>query len=255
LAAAKMTLLRATQLSIRIGQQQVCHGLDLTLRAGEIWGLLGANGSGKSTLLHALAGLHPLQNGMVEVTGRSIPCWSRKLLAQKLGILFQHSSYPFPQTVRDFCSGGRHPHLTYFQALSRTDHAKVTHALEVMGLSQHEQRSVTALSGGEKRRLSIATVLAQDPCIYLLDEPMNHLDPHHQINLLRHLKSLQHTAIMLSLHDANLAARVCDYVLLLLPDGSTQAGPAAAMLTARQLEQLYGYQLTDAIALGMINVI
>lgn len=248
-----MILLETKQLTIRIGKQRVCQALDLTLRAGEIWGLLGANGSGKSTLLHTLAGLHPSEHGTIHITEQSLSGLSRKKLAQKLGILFQDTNFMFPQTVNDFCAGGRHPHLNHFQRLSAVDYQSVARALAITGLDQQQQKLTTELSGGEKRRLSIATLLAQDPYIYLMDEPTNHLDPNHQINLFHYLKTLKHATVLLSLHDINLASHICDHVLMLFPDGSAQAGPTPTMLTKHHLERLYGYDLTEAAALGMMN--
>lgn len=225
----------------------------MTLRAGEIWGVLGANGSGKSTFLHTLAGLHPIHDGSITIMQQSLALLSRKMIAQKIGILLQDSIYRFPQTVRDFCAGARHPHLHYFQPLSATDEQHITRALDLTGLLAQQNKLITELSGGEKRRLGIATVLTQDPAIYLLDEPTNHLDPRHQINLFHHLRSLTDAVIVMSLHDINIALQLCDHVLLIFDDGSTQYGPTRNILTKQHLERLYGYDLTDAIALGMMK--
>ena len=104
-----------------------------------------------------------------------------------------------------------------------------------------DMRLIETLSGGERRRLAIATVLVQDPDNLLLDEPINHLDPHHQLGVLKLLRARADTgkAVALSLHDANLARRFCDTALLLFGDGEWQTGPAGEVLTAENLSRLY----------------
>ena len=115
-------------------------------------------------------------------------------------------------------------------------------ALKLTGLTGLEQRPQNQLSGGERRRLAIATILAQEPDIYLLDEPTHQLDLQYQIDLLQLFADLaqrQNRLVVLSLHDVNLAARFCDQVLLMFGDGETLAGPAAELLTAANLTRLY----------------
>jgi len=112
-------------------------------------------------------------------------------------------------------------------------------------MSEFELREVSTLSGGERRRVAIATLLAQDPNILLLDEPINHLDPHHQIEVLRLLraKAVSGRTVLMSLHDAGLAARFADYALLLFGNGTWMHGTVDEVLTEETISRLYGMRV------------
>ncbi|MGH8371001.1 MAG: ABC transporter ATP-binding protein, partial [Gammaproteobacteria bacterium] len=137
---------------------------------------------------------------------------------------------------------GRHPHIGFWRWESHEDVAIARRALKLTGLDGLEQRTQTHLSGGERRRLAIATILAQDPAVFLLDEPAHQLDLQHQISLLDLFARLAHQQgrlVVVSLHDVNLAARFCSHVLLMFGAGETMVGPTQDMLTAANLTRLY----------------
>lgn len=238
-----MTTLSTKNLTLKIGQLTLCEALNLVIRPGEMWAVLGANGSGKTTLLHTLAGLLPAEQGQIFLNQEAFTQLSNKALAQSLGILFQDYNPPFPQTVWEYCCAGRYPHRAYFQKESAGDKHIVLQALQVMELDKLKQRSVAQLSGGEKRRLAIASLLAQTPDIYLLDEPTNHLDLRHQIQVLKHFRHLVATksaAVVLSLHDVNLAQQFCNRFLFLFPNGATQQD---TIMTSESLTRLYQHPI------------
>jgi iron complex transport system ATP-binding protein len=148
--------------------------------------------------------------------------------------------------VLDTVLTGRHPWLGPLQWEGAADLEKARTALQAVGLTGIEERSVTTLSGGERRRLGIATLITQDPQLLLLDEPTNHLDIHHQIQTLRLVTELAaegKRALLLVMHDLNLAARYCNHFLLLFGDGETAQGSAAEILTRSNLERLYQHPL------------
>jgi iron complex transport system ATP-binding protein len=119
-------------------------------------------------------------------------------------------------------------------------------ALHAVGLDGIETRNVATLSGGERRRLGIATLLTQDPAVLLLDEPTNHLDVHQQIRILDLLQArsqAEHKTLLLVMHDLNLALRYCDRFLLLFGAGETAQGSADVVLTRPILERLYGHPM------------
>ncbi len=241
-----MTLLETNALEVVIGSTTVCHDLDLAINAGERWCILGRNGAGKTTLLLTLAGLRPPQSGNIALRQQPLSALSRRQVARQLGILFQEQADVFPANVLDTVLTGRHPWLGPLQWESDTDRAKARTALQAVGLADIEQRVITTLSGGERRRLGIATLLTQDPQLLLLDEPTNHLDVHHQIRTLQLLGDLAadgNRALLLVMHDLNLATRYCDRFLLLFGDGETTQGDATAVLTRPNLERLYQHPL------------
>ena len=242
------TLLELRGLSVDIGGKTVCRGLDLSIGAGQCWGILGVNGVGKTTLLHTLAGLKPAQCGEILVNGKHRGDYAPRALAQQCGILFQDYLDTFPCTVLEAALIGRHPYLRHWQWESAQDMELARQALNRVGLEQLEQRDITTLSGGERRRLAIATLLTQAPQILLLDEPANHLDLHYQVSLLDQLMQdcrQQNKAMVMVLHDVNLAARFCDHALLLYGEGEYRAGASADLLNAGELSALYRHPMTQ----------
>ncbi|HET7370634.1 MAG TPA: ABC transporter ATP-binding protein [Gammaproteobacteria bacterium] len=234
--------LEATSLDVAIGGKPVCRQLDFTLNTGDCMAVLGGNGVGKTTLLHTLAGLREPDGGDIRLDGRPLATLPRREIARRLGLLMQHDDDAFPATVRETVLVGRHPHIGFWQWESRQDVAIAETALADCALDDLEDRTVATLSGGERRRLAIATVLAQQPSLYLLDEPANELDLHFQIDLLHHFRKLvdeQGKAMMLSMHDVNLAARFANRVLLLFGEGESLCGTADDMLTPANLSRLY----------------
>ncbi|MCL7940996.1 ABC transporter ATP-binding protein [Halomonas sp. ATCH28] len=222
--------------------------LDLAVLPGQIWGVLGPNGAGKTTLLHTLAGLRSARAGSVEVDGLPLTRLRRRRLAQCLGLVFQEHHDGFPATVEETALIGRHPWLSPWQMETAEDLALAHRALARLDLAALGGRQVSTLSGGERQRLAIATLLAQDPGVWLADEPTNHLDLHHQVAVMRLLaeQGARGRGVMICLHDLNLAARWCDHLLLLYPNGETCWGPAESMLVPEVLERLYGQRLASA---------
>jgi iron complex transport system ATP-binding protein len=238
-------ILEARQLTVSIGPHRVCDGLDLGLATGERLAILGRNGAGKSTLLATLAGLREPDAGVIRLTGRRYDDLGLREAARRRGWLGQDRSDPFASTVLETALTGRHPHLGRWAWESAAD-ADIAHdALAAMGLAGMEDREVQTLSGGERQRAAIATLLAQQPRLYLLDEPLAHLDLNHQIAALGVLsaRAREGAAVVMVLHDPNFALRHCDRALLLFGDGRHAEGPVAEVLNERSLTELYGHPL------------
>jgi len=241
-----MELLVAQGLAVAVADKQVCRDLDLRIRRGQRWAVLGANGSGKTTLLHTLAGLRPAQGGEILLEGRHLTTWQPRQRARLLGTLLQHYEDPFPSTVLETALIGRHPHLQRWEWEGSDDVAQARRALESMDLAGFENRTIATLSGGERRRLAIATLLTQNPHLLLLDEPTNHLDLFHQLralDLFARLASQEARALIMVLHDITGAVRYCDYALLLFGKGETLAGAVADVVTEENLARLYGHPI------------
>ena len=237
-----MTELSTQQLTVSIGNKTICQQFNLQLEPGQIWGVLGRNGVGKTTLLHTLAGLREADAGDITIAQNKLGELTRKQIAQQIGLLLQHTEDPFPSTVLETVISGRHPHIPAMQWESSLDYELAEQALITVGMQELKHRSVNQLSGGERQRVAIATLITQDPDIFLLDEPNSHLDLHHQSNLLTWLCNYaqqNQRVLLMSLHDINLAARYCDHILLLFGDGEYLAGPREEMLTEVNLEQVF----------------
>ncbi|MCF6226038.1 MAG: ABC transporter ATP-binding protein [Xanthomonadales bacterium] len=252
-------LLRTRGLGLTIPGRVLLDDFNWQIQAGECWALLGRNGSGKSTLLHTLAGIRPAQTGAIELPHegnlQSVTKLPRRTIARQMALLQQHTAYPFDATVEQMALAGRHPHLGAWQQESAADFAIVGQALDDMDLSGLEKRNVSSLSGGEARRLAFATMLVQQAPLLLLDEPSNHLDVGHQIQIMRKLRELiepdnnkkNNSAALIAIHDLNLAARFCSHVLMLFGDGRYLAGPLDEILSSKQLSELYDYPIEQLL--------
>lgn len=241
------SLLSAHKLDVTIGGKTVCTGLDLDVRPGEFWGILGTNGVGKTTLLLTLFGLRAAQGGEVRLQGRPLRDVPRREVARHLGLMFQDIEPGLPSTVMETALEGRHPHLDRFKWETREDERLAFAALTEMGIEGMSERIVQTLSGGERRLLAAATLFTQQAVLMGLDEPNSHLDLHQQIKLLdrvQHRVRNEGCAAIAILHDANLALRYCDRALLLYGDGEVMGGPARDLLTGENLSRLYHHPIS-----------
>ena len=237
---------------VAINGRTLVRALAFEARGGEFIAVLGRNGVGKTLTLHTLAGLRAPAAGSIALEGRILAAWTGRERARRLALLPQTAEDPFPSTVFDTALIGRHPHLPFWQWEGAEDLARANEALATVGLAELAARDVTTLSGGERRRLEIATLLAQDAPVCLLDEPTNHLDPQHRNEVLAIFRARADAGglVIASLHDATLAARHADRVLLLHGDGHWQFGDAGTTLNAANLSGLYRVPVEELSSRG-----
>jgi len=238
-------LLSTENLSVSIGGQRIVTGLEMELLPGQSLGVLGPNGIGKTTLLLTLAGVRRGESGRVLLDGRPIPRIPRREIARRLGMLTQNTRFAFDATCLQVALAGRHPFIGGWGRERSEDIQKALASLRMLGLEPLAQRSCETLSGGEQRRLALATVMTQDPDVLLADEPTNHLDPAHQVEVLDHLwarlqANERRRGQVMAIHDINLATCYCTHILMLSGDGAWALGECAEMLTEKRLSRLFG---------------
>lgn len=239
-------LLAARGLSLQIGGKSVCEGLDLAIRGGESWALLGRNGVGKTTLLHHLAGLRGGHTGVIELGGERLGDIAPRARARRLAVLLQHSNAGFGGTVLETVLTGRHPHLAMLAWEGPGDLALAHQAIAAVGLQGFAERMLHTLSGGELRRVEIARLLTQGCPLALLDEPLNHLDLAHQATCLRALRAhctMRGHALLMVVHDLNVAYHACDHWLILTGDGRWQAGSREQLADPSLLSLAYAHPI------------
>lgn len=247
-----LPLLTARQLTLKAGQRVLLAGLDWQVHGGEFWCVLGRNGIGKSTLLHAAAGLQPPAAGQLQLLGQPLQALSAQQMALQRGLLLQQQqdafSLPVIQAVEagGFAragSNGWHP--------QDDQRARALAALQRVGLAHLAAHDLLQLSGGERQRIGLATLLVQDPALYLLDEPTSHQDIAAQLHIMQLLRSLaaEGRGVVASCHDINLASRFATHVLLLGED-RRWAGPVAQVLVPSFLQAAFGCHFTQMSAGG-----
>ena len=238
-------MIEVERLGLIAGARTLVDTLDLTLLRGQLWAVVGPNGSGKTTLLHTLAGLRAPDAGALRLGGQPYAGWPPGEAACLRGLLPQAQVDSFAASVLDLVLIGRHPHLARWAWEGEDDRRIARAALAAVDLAGFDDRDVLTLSGGERQRVAIAALLAQDPLALLMDEPLAHLDLHHQLLLLRHLQALvqaQGRLVVLSVHDLNLAARFATHALVLGPRGH-HAGAVAEVMTEPVLSAAFGHAL------------
>jgi len=254
-SASSCVTLSADDLMLAYERTTVVHGVSVHLQPGVVTALVGPNGSGKSTLLRALARLHRVGTGRINLSdgggvAQDIATMSAREFATKVTLLSQSRPHPSGLAVRDVVAFGRHPHRRRFAPLADADRAAIDRALNLTGMTVMADRAVDQLSGGELQRVWLATCLAQATDVLLFDEPTNHLDLRYQVetlDLIRDLADDHGTAIGVVLHDLSHAAAIADRVVL-LGDGRVHAsGDPADVLTTEHLTEVYGIAVHAAV--------
>ena len=246
-------LLEAKDLSLRVGGRTLVRELNFSLGAGEVWCMLGPNGAGKSTFLHTAVGLREPQGGAMRLAGKALADWSAAEAAQQRGFLPQTFHDAFSASVLESVMLGRHPYLSRWQWEGDDEREIASAALDAVDLAGFERRDVLTLSGGERQRVALAALLAQDAPLLLLDEPVSHLDLHHQLVILEHLVELARArgkGVLFTVHDLNLAARFASHALLLTPQGTVRQGPIGEVMTEAALWGAFGHRVTRMEAAG-----
>lgn len=220
-------------------QPLILRETSLHLGAGRVMGVVGANGAGKTTLLRLIYRFMRPVSGTVKIDGQDIWNMSPRACARKISAVLQEQPTDFALTVRDVVTLGRIPHRTGYGAYASRCLAVVDQCLERMELTAYAERAFGTLSGGERQRVMVARALAQEPQILVLDEPTNHLDIRHQLEVLKLIDDLDIT-IVTSLHDLNMAANVCDDILLLDRGQQIAFGHPTDVLTSDRVSAAFG---------------
>jgi len=253
-ADAGAPLLQVRNLGLRAGGSPegrwLFERLDFEVRPGEIWAVLGPNGSGKSSLLAALANVFERSAGSIAIDGKSLDDWKPEALADRRAWCPQFWSDPFSSSVLDTVQLAQHRHAPWLFQTPEPD-AAVRALMNRLELTELATADVRTLSGGERQRVAIATALLQQAPLLLLDEPAAHLDLGHQQMLVDVLRGHAATggAVVVSLHDLNLAWDLADHAVLLDGRGGASAGLRSTMLTPTRLGAAFGVAIRQ-VAVG-----
>jgi iron complex transport system ATP-binding protein len=222
----------------------ILDGLDQEVVAGECLAIVGPNGAGKTTLLRLLVGLLEPSNGSLAWGEAPYSDLSRRELAKRIAYVPQSHPLRIPLTVEQMVLLGRYPYLSALRvAPQESDYRAVARALELAGIETLRQRPLVELSGGERQSVYIASALAQEAELMVLDEPTTHLDPLHQreiASLLGRLNQQAGLSIVVATHDLNFASLLADRILALRHGTAVACETPAEMLRAPRLEEVFG---------------
>jgi len=237
-------------LSLNIDEQLLLSDLSIMIKKGEFWAVLGKNGAGKTTLLHTLAGLQNYSEGSIKIDGFELNGLNFLKRAQQVSLLPQIQESSLDCSVQQAVSYGRY-------AWHKTDTPNleiITQALDDMELSELAQKSIQALSGGELRKVEIATILAQDSSVMLLDEPLNHLDLAFRYKLMQKLKALsQNKAIIMVTHDIQYVQQYCSHIIMFCGESRILTGKIKDVLTKENLTKMLGIELPKTFTKSLLK--
>ncbi len=235
-------MLKIEHLTVAYASRRILHDVSLNVGMGEILALIGPNGAGKSTLIRAVSGVIPIEGGEISIDGESLRRLSTMERARRLAVVPQARNLPPAFTVYESILLGRTPYLGWFGRAGPRDHERVRNALERTQMLSLAERRVGELSGGEQQRVLLARALAQDTPVMLLDEPITHLDLQHRerlIRLIRDLAAHKELAVLMVLHDLNLAGMYADRIALLVEGRIEAVGTPTEVLTEANLGRVY----------------
>ncbi|MEH7383559.1 ABC transporter ATP-binding protein [Bacillus sp. JJ1533] len=237
--------LQVENLNFSLEEKQIIEDMNLRVSEGEFVGIIGPNGSGKSTLLKNIYRAFKPDSGVVLLDGEDLNKMNLKIAAKKMGVLGQENVIPFDFKVEEIITMGRSPYKGFFSGDSVKDKEIVAEAMKKIGMSDMYKRNYSNLSGGEKQRVLLGRVLAQQTNLLILDEPTNHLDIRHQLQIFDLIKGLGVT-ILSAIHDLNLAALYCDRLYVLKDGRMLMAGTPEELLTPESIYKIFGVQ-TDVM--------
>ena len=235
-------MLRIESLSVDYGSRRILHDVSLDVKSGEVLALIGPNGAGKSTLIRAVSGVIPIASGNVHTNGDNFEALSTNQRARYVATVPQAVSMPPAFTVWETVLLGRTPYLGFLGQPSKRDEEIARQSLQRVSAIPFIDRRVGELSGGEQQRILLARALCQSTPILLLDEPTAHLDLQYQVSLLELVTKLAHKdnlAVLIALHDLNLAAHYADRIALMVAGNIKAIGKPKEVLQPELIAEAY----------------
>ncbi|WP_166421306.1 ABC transporter ATP-binding protein [Pseudoalteromonas sp. Z1A8] len=238
-SALNTPLLNVKNVSWGIANKSILNNINLQISPGKFVGLIGPNGAGKSSLLRCLYRFNRPISGQITFNNHDIWQLKSEDYAKQVAVVLQETPSQFNLSVFDVIALGLTPHKSLFSSITNIDKQKIIQAINTVGLVDHIDQSFESLSGGEKQRALIARAIVQQPQLLIMDEPTSHLDVKYQIQVMELAKSLGVT-VFASFHDLNLAAAMCDELVVIKNGEITHSGTPTEVLTENMLGDVFG---------------
>lgn len=251
-----MIKLETKGITYSIDGKIIIDGIDISVKEGELVGIVGPNGCGKSTLLKNIYKVFTPDSGAAFIDGEDLSKLSNRKTAKKMSVMQQENIVDFDMTVYDMVMLGRFAHQKLFSGSTEEDRTIVNEYINEVGLLGYENRHFLSLSGGEKQRTLLARALSQKASLILLDEPTNHLDIGYQYQIMNILKR-QNLTILCCVHDLNIAAAYCDRIILMKNKKIFDVGSPKEMLTKENIKELFDIDtmIIENEKTGRLNII
>ena len=234
--------LKTEKLSVGYDGKPLIRDVCLQVQRGKIVTLIGPNGAGKSTILKTIVGQLSKVSGTVLLEGAPMERCGQKEIAKRMAILMTERIHPELMTCYDVVSTGRYPYTGALGLLGKEDKRIVEESLELVHGRDMADRPFDAISDGQRQRILLARALCQTPEIIVLDEPTSYLDIRYKLELLTILKTMvreKNLAVLMSLHELDLAQRVSDTVVCVSGDRIDRMGPPEEIFSNDYIARLY----------------
>ncbi len=242
-------MIEINELSIENKNSKLTCDLNVTFKQGEFWAILGKNGTGKTTLLHTMAGLLKYNSGNIKIDNKELAGINPLDRAQNIALLSQIMETGLDCTVEQSITYGRYP-WNKFKLNAEIEKSLIETAINKMQLNDLRHKSIQEISGGELRKVEIATILAQNSGVLMLDEPLNHLDLSFRYVLMNLLKQLSEKKLIIMVtHDIQYVKSYCSNVLFLLNNGQYIYGKTKNMMTKNNINKMLEINLPENILL------
>ena len=244
--------LHTENMAVGYDRSILIDGIDIAVNPGEILTLIGPNGSGKSTVLRSIIGQLKLIKGIVFFGDTDRKDIDRNELAKKLSVLMTDRVKTELMTCFDVVATARYPYTGRFGILSDHDRQAVTDALATVGASDLADRDFNNISDGQRQRIMLARCIAQEPEIIVLDEPLSYLDIKYKLEFIRILKDLcrdRNVAVIMSVHEIELAGQISDRVVCIGKNGIDRVGTRDEIFTADYICRLFDISKEDYLKL------
>lgn len=235
--------LHTEDLSVGYGGKPLIRDIRLELKRGQIMTLIGPNGAGKSTILKSIIRQLELTGGVVCLNGQDMTKLTERDISRSMSVLMTSHIHPELMTCEDVAATGRYPYTGRLGILTREDREKVAQCLELVHATDLADRDFSQISDGQRQRVLLARALCQEPEVLVLDEPTSFLDIRHKLELLAILKDMvrsRELAVIMSLHELDLAQKISDYVVCVHGDRIERQGPPEEIFTSDYMMTLYG---------------
>ena len=215
---------------------------NIDIKKGQWVSILGPNGSGKSTLAKAIIDFNRIQKGKIFVNNKNIKLYSRKKFSKSLAYIPQEIDVPSGTKVYDFVSYGQNPYLNLFGFLGKKNKEIIEKAMKKTDTYAFKDKFMEELSGGERQKVMIAMVYAQQSDIILLDEPTTYLDVKNQYEILEFLKDLHNEGktIISILHDINQAVQYSDRIMVIKSGSIFKDGAPSSVISKKNIKDIFG---------------
>ncbi len=230
-------------LSVGYHGKVLLSDIALKVKCGEILVIIGPNGAGKSTIIkNIIREMHPI-GGNIYIKERKSDEFTSREYAKTMSVVLTEKIKTEMMTCRDVVAMGRYPYTNYFGKLTSEDEKIVTESLQKVSAIDIADKDFSQISDGQRQRIMLARAICQKPDIIVLDEPTSFLDIRHKIELLDILQEMavkDNVAVIVSLHEIELAAKVADYVMCVGADKTIEFGRPESMFTDERISRLYG---------------